>query len=472
MFFLMMLLLAALACGGSTTDELEDAAQPAPTEIQEESTAASAQTESQEVPSSAEADETAATEPAETSPTATPEPTEIPPTSTPVPEPITVTKYGFGQDGIEVGYAFLVENPNPGLSFENSQYQVAAYDADGTVVDTDSGYLTVLLPGQTLGVASSMYVDEGMTVSSIDVQLNAGDAEATDEIPNFSVDSLSYFADEYFSSVTGLVTSPYNRDFEDVRVSAILYNEAGEIVGGGFTFVDFILANDTAGVAVSVTSSGEVSSYELYPSISGLSLLGSEPQIPSDATNLNLVNYGFGQSDSQAGIGILVENPNDNYSLESSKYHVTAFASDGTVIGTDEGYITVLLPTQTLGIGADLYPKGDVPVDDIVVQVMAGEFVESEPVPAFSSDNATYIADQYFPKVTGLIISPYSSDVTDVRVNAILYDADGNIIGGGYTFLDFVPGNGQAAVEVSVTNTGTPATSELYATLTSMSEFE
>jgi hypothetical protein len=471
-FFLLMLLIAALACGGSTTDKLEEAAQPAATEVQEAANAGAAQTGAQEEQSSAASGETAASEPEEAAPTAVPEPTEIPPTPTPVPEPITVTKYGFGQDGIEVGYAFLVENPNPGLSFEDSQYQVAAFDANGTVIDTDSGYLTVLLPGQTLGVANSMYVDEGVTVASIDVQLNAGDAEATDPLPTFSVDSISYYPDEYFSSVTGLVTSPYNRAFEDVRVSAVLYNEAGDIIGGGFTYLDFILANDSAGVEFSVTSAGDVASYELYPSISGLSMLGSEPQIPSGAAEPNLLNYGFGQSESQAGIGLIVENPNDNYSLESSKYHVTAFAADGTVLGTEEGYITVLLPGQTLGVGADLYPKGDAAIDSVVVRIMAGKYVDAEPIATFTSDNAVYMADRYFPQVTGLILSPYSTDVTDLRVSAILFDGDGNIIGGGYTYLDFVPANGQAAVEVSVTSSGTPATSVLYATATSLSEFE
>jgi hypothetical protein len=461
-----------LACGSSTTDELEEAAQPAAVEPQEEPTEKPAQAESQEEPSSAETDETAAPEPTEEPPTAVPEPTEVPPTSTPEPEPIIVTEQGFGQDGKEVGYAFLVENPNMGFSYEGSKYQVAAFDADGTVIDTDSGYLTVLLPGQTLGVASSMYVDEGAVVSSIDIQLNAGDAEATDQIPNFSTDSVSYFPDEYFPSVTGLISSPYNRDFKNVHVSAVLYDAAGEIIGGGFTFVNFILANESAGVDVNVTGVGEVSSYELYPSLSSLSLLGSAADIPPDAVDLNLLNYGFGQSDSEAGIGLLVENPNDNYSLENSQYHVTAFASDGSVLGTEEGYINVLLPNQILGIGADIYPEGEAPIDSIVTQIRTGEFVESEPVPTFTSDNTAYLPDQHFPKVTGLIVSPYNTDVTNVRVSAVLFDAEGNIIGSGYTFLDFVPGNGQAAVEMTVTSDGAPATVELYTTVTSMSEFE
>jgi len=57
-------------------------------------------------------------------------------------------------------------------------------------------------------------------------------------------------------------------------------------------------------------------------------------------------------------------------------------------------------------------------------------------------------------------------------VSAIAYDEAGEIIGGGFTYLDFVPANGKAAVEVSITSTGIPATTELYAIVSGLSDFE
>jgi hypothetical protein len=74
--------------------------------------------------------------------------------------------------------------------------------------------------------------------------------------------------------------------------------------------------------------------------------------------------------------------------------------------------------------------------------------------------------------VTGQIVSPYGSEITNLRVAAIAYDAAGEIIGGGYTFLDFVPANGKAAVEVSVTTAEEPTTVELYAAVSDLSEIE
>ena len=469
------IILVSLACGSSTTEKLQEAVSPTVTATEEVVVPTQEQAEdSGEAAGGEPSTDPKPTDPPPTvpPPTETPLPTEPPPTPTPEPEPITVTKVGFGQDGQQVGFAFIVENPNPGLAFESSQYQLAAYDEAGIVLETDSGYISLLLPGQSLGFGGELYVDDGVTVSSIEVQLNAGDPERTDPLPTFTSESTAYYPGDYSSSVTGVVSSPYDRDFTDLRVSAVVYDEAGEIIGGGYTYLDFILANTSTGTAVSVNSAGDVASVELHPAISGLSLLSSDEGIPDDASEIQLVNYGFGQDGRQAGFGMLIANPNDDYSVESTQYHLTAFSADGTVLGVDEGYVNVLLPEQTLGVGGDLYFEEGMEIDHVEVQIKAGEYVESDPIPLFTSENATYQSGSYSSEVTGLIVSPYNTDITSLRVSAIAYNEAGEIIGGGYTYLDFAPSNDKAAVEVSVTTAGTPATVELYAAVSSLSDFE
>lgn len=108
-------------------------------------------------------------------PTTVPSPTEAPPpTDTPPPAevlPPQVIDQGFGQYDREVGYAFIVENPNEGFAIENSRYQIALYDDADTIVGTNSGYIEVVLPGQTLGLGDTSFLDEGLTVARIDVQI-------------------------------------------------------------------------------------------------------------------------------------------------------------------------------------------------------------------------------------------------------------------------------------------------------------
>jgi hypothetical protein len=69
-------------------------------------------------------------------------------------------------------------------------------------------------------------------------------------------------------------------------------------------------------------------------------------------------------------------------------------------------------------------------------------------------------------------MNPYDIDISDLWVYVIAYDDSGDIIGGGYTLLDFIPANGEAVVEASVTVSGIPASLEFYATVSSLSEIE
>lgn len=469
-FAIFVLILSMVACSRSVTEQLkESVASPSPDE---------AVNTSEDIPEEIEVEVSTPTqepvsEPTEAPPTSTPEPTEPPPTPTPEPEPIVVLSQGFGQTDRSVGYSFIVENPNGGLAFEDSQYQLAAFDESGAIVDTDSGFITLLLPGQKLGIGGSLFVDEGVNVSSIEVQLNARNPQATEPIPNFTVDMPTYFDGDFLSSVTGIIHSPYNRDFSNLRVSAVIYNEADEIIGGGFTFVNFVLANSSTGVSFSVDSAGEVARVELYPMLSGLSLFQSEDEIPEDATNISLVSEGYGQNERNAGFGLVIENTNSNYSIENSQYRITFFAEDNTVLETDEGYINLVLPGQTLGVGGEVFLDEDQAISHIESQLFVGDYIEpSGEVPQFSSENVTFSSGSFSSQVTGFIVNPSNQDITNLLVSAITYNENGEIIGGGYTFLDFAAANSNSAVEVSVTTIGTPALVELYAVPSSLSEFE
>lgn len=383
---------------------------------------------------------------------------------------LELVKYGFGQEGISASYAFILKNPNQGYSINSSQYQIAAYDANEIVLDTDSGYINLIFPDQTVGIAGSMYLNEGEEISKIEVQIKDGDPETSEQIPTFSTQNVTFFEDDYFSYVTGVIASPYEITLEDIRVSAVLYDAEDNIVGGGYTYLDFLLPNSAAGISFSVEHQGEVSSIELYPILSGLTFLTSKDEKPEDATPLTLLKYGFGKDDYEVGFGFLIENPNSNYSVENSQYHMTGYNADGIVLCTDESYINTIVPDQTLGLAGDCYPHSDGVVDYIEVQIKDGKYVESAILPFFTYENAQFLDDAYFPKITGIIVNPYSIEITNLRVSAIAYDENGAIIGGGYTYMDFIPPEGKAAADVSVTVDGTPASVELYAAITALSE--
>jgi len=177
---------------------------------------------------------------------------------------------------------------------------------------------------------------------------------------------------------------------------------------------------------------------------------------PTGPPGLRVVTSGFGQNGQEIEAGFIVENTGSS-ALESSQYQVTAYASDETVLTTNTNYIAAILPGQRLGIGTDLFESDKTPVARLDVQVKA--------------DKATLKPDKTSPHVTGIVRSSYTKDIKDIRVSAILYDGTGRIIGAGFTFADFIPANGQSAVDMSVTYTGTPAKVELYAVLSSLSDY-
>lgn len=192
---------------------------------------------------------------------------------------LKVTLKGGGMSGtstIQYGYAFLLENPNPSTAFERTQYQVALYDAAGIVLKTDSGYITFLAPGEKTAVADNMYLDAGAKPVRLDVQVKPGKSQVLKEIvPNFTTENVTYKPDRFSSKVTGVIRSPFKKDLSDLHVSAVAYDANGAIIGGGFTFLKFVPAGGAAAVEVSITTAGTPVKVELYPALSGLTLLGN-----------------------------------------------------------------------------------------------------------------------------------------------------------------------------------------------------
>jgi hypothetical protein len=385
-------------------------------------------------------------------------------------EPLVLGKVGFGQNNQEAGFAFKVKNLNPDLAIMSIPYQVAVYDANETVVNTDGGYIDFILPGQELGVGGIIYLDEGVTAAKIEVQLSEGEPVATELTEPLAVKNITYIPSDYNSSARGVITNPYDQDITSLQVSAVLYDETDQIVGGGNTYLSFILANGSSGIIIPVSSSKDVSRVEIYPTITSIYEFENPTQMPVGARNLAVIKQGFGQNNTSLGIGTTIENPNQGYAIESSMYQSTSYSNDGSVLGVSTGYINLVLPTQILGVADSQYLDEGAIISRIDVQIKTGYFTQSNIMPMFTSENVTFIPDEYSPQVTGEIVNPYSKEVSNVRVDAIAYNDAGDIVGSGYTYLNFVPANSKAAVSVYVTVAGTPAKVELFAVPSTFSD--
>lgn len=385
-------------------------------------------------------------------------------------EALIIADFGFGQFEDRLGYGFLVQNTNQNAAIVNSEYQVAVYDANGVVLETDTGYLDYIFPNQSTGVGGEVYLDEGALVDRIEIQLSDGDAETTEIMDTITVAKEDFTRDDYSTYAVAELTSPYDRRANNIRISAIYFDENSKIVGGGYSYVTFLEGNSSSGAYVSGTSTVDASQVKIYPNLTSYSFY--EDEIPSDSMPIELVKTGFAQSEYSVGYGFLVHNPNEAYIIDGSNYHITYYSTDQSVIGYTEGYINQILPGETQGVAIDTYLALDQTADSAVIHVLPGDYIQKQDELIFTTQNAVYVDDDYFPTITGEVVNPYTQQVSDVEVTAIAYDENDNIIGSGYAYLDFIPASGTSAAEVYVTVIGVPARVELYARLSSFSEFE
>ena len=209
---------------------------------------------------------------------------------------LLVTEQGFGQasGASEGGYGFLAQNPRSDAALENSAYTVTGFDAGGTPVATEQGTIDVVLPGATLGVAGSLFPSDGATIASLDVTFGAGVAETLSTAPpSFTTADVTFFSDEAYPFVTGVIGNPLPAALQDLAVYAVLRDSTGAIVGGGSATLDFAPASAQTGISIYVAGAAAPATIKLYPAITRRTLEASGGAVPDDARDIMLAKWGW-----------------------------------------------------------------------------------------------------------------------------------------------------------------------------------
>ncbi len=137
------------------------------------------------------------------------------------------------------------------------------------------GYLNVIFPSQMSAQSASLSLPKGAKVAKVEVQIDSGEPKSFDvsESP-FGVEGTAFVPGSYSSKISGTVTNSLNQKIETVEVVAVAYNDKDEIIGGGFTYVDFVPASGKVAVSVNVNVTGKPAKVELYPQLTSLSKIG------------------------------------------------------------------------------------------------------------------------------------------------------------------------------------------------------
>jgi uncharacterized protein YcfL len=191
------------------------------------------------------------------------------PPATPTAPPavaLKVVDQGFGQNGRGIGYAFIVENPDPKLAVDFSQYRVSAFDAAGQVMRTEASYIPVIFPGQRIGIAGEFAIAQDARIANVDFAVTPGRPRPFDGQSPLTTGSVALQGNpDTGEIVTGVVNNAYAQELRNVVVYAVAYDARGVIVGGGQKNVDRVAgAGGQAPVDVTITTTTLPARVELY----------------------------------------------------------------------------------------------------------------------------------------------------------------------------------------------------------------
>lgn len=422
-------------------------------------------------------------------PTATPAPpTSAPATKEASPEPTTqepnvgasaksadgltlLDNYTFIQDDTTLSTFIFLRNDDAEKVYLDIRYTVHAYDSAGAQVDNESTTIGFLAPGDTIGMVNELWLDEGVTVDKIEVDWIIDSKKSMPGYTNpFAFKNTKYYNDDGWKYLTGVITNKDILTYTDLRVSAIAFDASGKIIGGGYSYVNFIPSEDQVGVSVYSTINGDPTRIEFYPMVYSYSTTYEDGDWWN---NLDVIDFGFVQDGTEVGGGVILKNLTDKL-IKDTEFYMTIYDVEGNVCGVDSGYIDFIWPGETLGFspGATYIPKNSVP-ENVDLIIMPGEFAEHELSGSpLVSEGHTFKLDQYWSTVTVKLKNTLNKTVTDTFVSVLLLDADGLVIGGGNGWPEDFEANGTQEVEIFVTYTSTedPASIVVYPGITTWSE--
>jgi hypothetical protein len=191
---------------------------------------------------------------------------------------LEVTKVGFGTSDTGTTAVVVFKNDSTSEGAGEITAQFTAYDVGGSVLGTGETNLALVRSEQTMAAASDISVPSGSKVDHVKAQLAASQWDS-DPHPDavITARNVSFAPDPYFPKINGELVSHYTSDLKEVIATAVCYDTAGKIVGGGDTFVSLLPGGGTAGASVQGNVTGTPGSCEIFATLSNLSVLAASP---------------------------------------------------------------------------------------------------------------------------------------------------------------------------------------------------
>jgi hypothetical protein len=153
---------------------------------------------------------------------------------------VEVLESGFSLIDGDAQFATLLRNPNTATYIPTSiPVQISFFDASGPT-KTEEDYVSLLTFGQTAAVTGT--ASDAAHPTRMEVRLGTIDWEEVDYTTgSFEISNIKTKAEEFGGyKTTGVITSHFENRHESVRLDAVYRDADAAILGGDFTFIDFI----------------------------------------------------------------------------------------------------------------------------------------------------------------------------------------------------------------------------------------
>ena len=184
---------------------------------------------------------------------------------------ITVVPDRFDESRREGTFAVVVRNPHDDWLAQGVQVTVTFLDGGGAPLGADDGFVEVVLPGQSVAVASLFFDAPTVPVAGLDVQIEVARWRETGTVPGGFTVSEVQTGEAEFSGVrtTFQIRSDFDEPLTDVNVTAVYRAADGRIIGGYDTFVERLDPGVATPAEIDLLANvdpAQIVTTELYPS--------------------------------------------------------------------------------------------------------------------------------------------------------------------------------------------------------------
>ena len=364
----------------------------------------------------------------------------------PPPATVVVVSSGFSQSSTsltEVDYGVVLRNTSPDRDARNVQVTVNAVDATNAVLDTDAATVPTIPAGSTYYFGGRSRYPGNAVTARLEVVAQVGESVAAGgplpSAANVRIEPSALGGVEVLGEVKNTAASPLS---SSARITAVLYDSHGKVVGGGYAYPG-------SDVPPGARIGFEVFARSVSSAAAATAQVSIEPQYDAASPASALVTV-IKQGSSEAAssstreldYGVVLRNVSPDRDVKGVHVTVNALDAQNVVIRSESTWLEAVAADSTYYFGGWLFHSTSQTTTALEVFVQAdGSAAKAvvQPVPANVRVQPVLGGVQVLGEASNVASAPLSSLSL---ITAVLFDAGGNVVGGGLAFpaADVPPG--------------------------------